>query len=171
MRNNGLGKTEKSIMAFIRKQIGKKIFSPADLIKAGYQGDQRVMLNTLPRLAKKGFLERLFKGTYRLGRSGRKLSKKDEKPVLRAPGKKLTPEEWKMKISTHLEKVSQAVASCDKKCEMLAEEIKDAQEGIEDQKREKKELEKELEKWRKVDDLYRTNPQGVMGLIEILLGL
>ena len=171
MRKNGLGKTEKALMAFIRKNIGKKIFSPADLVKAGYQENQRVMLNTLPRLAKKGFLEHLFKGTYRLARAGHKLPEKEEKPVLRAPGKKLTPEEWKMKISTHLEKVSEAIASCDKKVEMFLEQTKDAQEQIEDQKRQKKELEKELEKWRKVDDLYRTNPQGVMGLIELFLGL
>lgn len=169
LKNNGLGKTEKSIMAFVRKHIGKRIFFPADLVKAGYQGEHRVMLNTLPRLAKKGYLERLFKGTYRLARAGHKTPKKEEKLVMRAPGKKLTPEEWKMKISSHLNKVSEAVASCDTKCGMLLEQIKDAQEQIEDQKRQKKELEKELEKWRKIDDFYRTNPQEVTGLIELFV--
>lgn len=170
-KDNNLGKTEKSIMAFVRKQIGKKFFSPADLPKAGYQGDKRVLLNTLARLAKKGLLERFQKGTYKLARPGLKASKKYEKLVFRAPKKKLISEEWKMKISIHLEKVSQGIASCDRKSEMLLEQIKEAQEQIEDQKKQKKELEKELERWRKIDDLFRANPQGFGDQVELILEL
>ncbi|MDP2934367.1 MAG: hypothetical protein Q8N59_01180 [bacterium] len=171
MRKNGLGKTEKSILVFVKKQIGTKTFSPGDLLKAGYQGDKRTLGNTLPRLAKKGFLKRFCKGVYKAARPGKENVGKVKKPVLQAPRKKLTSEEWKMKISIHLEKVSQEIASCDKKSEMRAQDIKDAQAEIEDLKRQKKEFENELEKWRKIHDLYQKNPQGFGDYIELILEL
>jgi len=173
MKKNGfkIGKTEKAILVFVRKldkETHRAPFSPKILIKKGYQRDPRTLLNTLPRLAKKGFLVRLYRGMYKSVFPGSRRVVAKEKRSIPIPRKKLTPDEWRMRIDAAMEKIAEEVKACDRKIEECHETIKQAQADIEVWKSEKKKAEKKLEEFKKVHETFMRAPEGFGEIVEAL---
>lgn len=172
MKKNGfkLGKTERAILAFARK-LGCKPFYPHTLIEEGYKGDKRTLYNTLPRLARKGFLKKLYKGLYKTLASGSRAKITKEEKAIQAPRKKLTPDEWRMRIDAAMEKASEEVTSSDKKIEDCHQAIKEAQADIEAWKAERKKAESRLEDLKKLHETFLKAPEGFGRIVEGLLAL
>lgn len=175
MRKNSfkIGKTEQEILTFVRKldrETHRAPFSPQILIEKGYQGDPRTLRNILPRLVKKGFLVRLYKGMYKNVPPGsRKVVVKEKRVLVQIPRKKLSVEEWRIRIDGVLNKIAEEMATCGQKIEDCEKIIKEAQADIEVWKSEKKKAEKRLEEFKKVHTAFMQAPEGFGEIVETLL--